>query len=218
MGVVEASESGGRERAPAQVQASMGRGSCSTFPATDSSGPALPWATNRGRCLSRRLSVRAPVLAAACCPRGPGLPDPACQGPRLRWWALGRRRGQATPRLPRAAVPATLVHRGERPNARPGQDHRPAGRAGDSACRTEPRGVSRVTDEIGVAWPTVMRMLRTTLALDTGVERRHVRHLGIDEHRFPVLCATCATPKPVRRRRVWELHQRRGRASVTLWK
>ncbi|MBE4696373.1 hypothetical protein HGI16_16965, partial [Brevibacterium casei] len=24
----------------------------------------------------------------------------------------------------------------------------------------------------------------TTLDLDTGVDRRHVRHLGIDEHRF----------------------------------
>lgn len=53
-----------------------------------------------------------------------------------------------------------------------------------SACRSEPRAVSRVADEAALAWPTVMRMLTTTVDLDTGVDRRHVRHLGIDEHRF----------------------------------
>jgi transposase len=53
-----------------------------------------------------------------------------------------------------------------------------------SACRAEPRAVSRVAHEAHLAWPTVMRMLTTTLDLDTGVDRRHVRHLGIDEHRF----------------------------------
>ena len=35
-----------------------------------------------------------------------------------------------------------------------------------------------------MSWPTVMRMLTTTLDLDTGVDRRHVKRLGIDEHRF----------------------------------
>lgn len=53
-----------------------------------------------------------------------------------------------------------------------------------SACRAEPRAVSRVAHEAGLAWPTVMRMLTTTLDLDGGVDRRHVRRLGIDEHRF----------------------------------
>ena len=53
-----------------------------------------------------------------------------------------------------------------------------------SACRAEPRAVSRVAHEAHLSWPTVMRMLTTTLDLDTGVDRRHVRHLGIDEHRF----------------------------------
>lgn len=53
-----------------------------------------------------------------------------------------------------------------------------------TACRAEPRAVSRVAHEAHLSWPTVMRMLTTTLDLDTGVDRRHVRHLGIDEHRF----------------------------------
>lgn len=53
-----------------------------------------------------------------------------------------------------------------------------------TACRAEPRAVSRVAHEAGLSWPTVMRMLTTTVDLDTGVDRRHVRHLGIDEHRF----------------------------------
>ena len=45
-----------------------------------------------------------------------------------------------------------------------------------TACRAEPRAVSRVAHEAHLSWPTVMRML-TTLDLDTGVDRRHVRHL-----------------------------------------
>ncbi|ANS79341.1 Mobile element protein [Serinicoccus hydrothermalis] len=53
-----------------------------------------------------------------------------------------------------------------------------------SACRAEPRAVSRVADEAALSWPTVMRMLTTTVDLDTGVDRRHVARLGIDEHRF----------------------------------
>ncbi|AXH94828.1 ISL3 family transposase [Ornithinimicrobium avium] len=53
-----------------------------------------------------------------------------------------------------------------------------------TACRAEPRAVSRVADEVALAWPTVMRMLTSTLDLDSGVDRRHVAHLGIDEHRF----------------------------------
>lgn len=53
-----------------------------------------------------------------------------------------------------------------------------------SACRSEPRAVSRVAHEADLSWPTVMRMLTSTLDLDTGVDRRHVKHLGIDEHRF----------------------------------
>ena len=44
--------------------------------------------------------------------------------------------------------------------------------------------MSRVADEAHLSWPTVMRMLTTTLDLDTGVDRRHVKRLGIDEHRF----------------------------------
>ena len=66
-----------------------------------------------------------------------------------------------------------------------------------TACRAEPRAVSRVAHEAHLSWPTVMRMLTTTLDLDTGVDRRHVRHLGIDEHRSAP-CATCATRTPTR--------------------
>jgi transposase len=53
-----------------------------------------------------------------------------------------------------------------------------------TACRAEPRAVSRVAHEAGLAWPTVMRLLTSTIDLTTGVDRRHVRRLGIDEHRF----------------------------------
>ena len=53
-----------------------------------------------------------------------------------------------------------------------------------TGCRAEPRAVSRVAHEAGLAWPTVMRLLTSTIDLSTGVDRRHVRRLGIDEHRF----------------------------------
>ncbi len=53
-----------------------------------------------------------------------------------------------------------------------------------TACRAEPRAVSRVAHEAGLAWPTVMRLLTGTVDLTAGVDRRHVRWLGIDEHRF----------------------------------
>ena len=53
-----------------------------------------------------------------------------------------------------------------------------------TACRAEPRAVSRVAHEAGLAWPTVMRLLTSTIDLSSGVDHRHVRHLGIDEHRF----------------------------------
>ncbi|SOC57765.1 Transposase [Ornithinimicrobium cerasi] len=44
--------------------------------------------------------------------------------------------------------------------------------------------MSRVAHKAGLSWSTVMRMLTTTLDLDSGVDHRHVRHLGVDEHRF----------------------------------
>jgi hypothetical protein len=53
-----------------------------------------------------------------------------------------------------------------------------------TALRAEPRAVSRVADETGLAWPTVMRLLAATVDLASGVDGRHVRRLGIDEHRF----------------------------------
>jgi transposase len=53
-----------------------------------------------------------------------------------------------------------------------------------SACRAEPRAVSRVAGEAGLSWPTVMRLLTSTIDLTGQVDTRHVRRLGIDEHRF----------------------------------
>jgi transposase len=53
-----------------------------------------------------------------------------------------------------------------------------------TACRAEPRAVSRVADEAGLTWPTVMRLLTCTIDLVTAVDTRHVQRLGIDEHRF----------------------------------
>lgn len=53
-----------------------------------------------------------------------------------------------------------------------------------TACRREPRALSRVADEAGLAWPTVMRLLAATVDLTRAVDTRHVQRLGIDEHRF----------------------------------
>ena len=53
------------------------------------------------------------------------------------------------------------------------------------ACRAEPRAVSRVAHEAGLSWPTVMRLLTSTIDVRGGhVDLRHIRRLGIDEHRF----------------------------------
>lgn len=52
------------------------------------------------------------------------------------------------------------------------------------ACRAEPRAVSRVAHEAGLSWPTVMRLLTSTIDLTGQVDLRHIRRLGIDEHRF----------------------------------
>ena len=54
-----------------------------------------------------------------------------------------------------------------------------------TAARLEPRAVSRVADEAGLSWPTVMRLLTATIDVHGGqVDTRHVHRLGIDEHRF----------------------------------
>ena len=53
-----------------------------------------------------------------------------------------------------------------------------------SACRAEPRAVSRVAEQAGLSWPTVMRLLTSTIDLTGQVDLRHIRRLGIDEHRF----------------------------------
>ncbi|TQS88265.1 ISL3 family transposase [Arthrobacter sp. TS-15] len=49
---------------------------------------------------------------------------------------------------------------------------------------TELRAVSRVAAAAGVSWTTVMRVTADTAVLDGGVDRRLVRRLGVDEHRF----------------------------------
>lgn len=49
---------------------------------------------------------------------------------------------------------------------------------------TELRAVSRVAAAAGVSWTAVMRVTADTAVLDGGVDRRLVRRLGVDEHRF----------------------------------
>lgn len=44
--------------------------------------------------------------------------------------------------------------------------------------------VSRVAAASGVSWTTAMRVMEDTAVLDGGVDRRLVRRLGVDEHRF----------------------------------
>ena len=54
-----------------------------------------------------------------------------------------------------------------------------------TALSTELRAVSRVAAAAGVSWTTVMRVTADTAVLDGGVDnRRLVRRLGVDEHRF----------------------------------
>ena len=48
----------------------------------------------------------------------------------------------------------------------------------------ELRAVSRVAAASGVSWTTVMRVMEDTAVVDGGVDRRLVRRLGVDEHRF----------------------------------
>ncbi|RNL48235.1 ISL3 family transposase, partial [Arthrobacter oryzae] len=48
----------------------------------------------------------------------------------------------------------------------------------------ELRAVSRVAGTSGVSWTTVMRVMEDTAVVDGGVDRRLVRRLGVDEHRF----------------------------------
>jgi transposase len=48
----------------------------------------------------------------------------------------------------------------------------------------ELRAVSRVASQAGVSWTTAMRIVSGTAALEGNVDRRLVRRLGVDEHRF----------------------------------
>ncbi|MBP1232507.1 transposase [Arthrobacter sp. PvP102] len=49
---------------------------------------------------------------------------------------------------------------------------------------TELRAVSRVAAAAGVSWTTVMRVTADTAVLDGGADRRLIRRLVVDEHRF----------------------------------
>jgi transposase len=53
-----------------------------------------------------------------------------------------------------------------------------------SGLSAELRAVSRVAAASWVSWTTVMRVMANTAVLDGGVDRRLVRRLGVDEHRF----------------------------------
>ncbi|WP_422387513.1 ISL3 family transposase [Arthrobacter sulfonylureivorans] len=52
------------------------------------------------------------------------------------------------------------------------------------ALAAELRAVSRVASQAGVSWTTAMRIVSGTAALEGNVDRRLVRRLGVDEHRF----------------------------------
>ena len=58
-----------------------------------------------------------------------------------------------------------------------------AGRVVD-ALATEPRSVSAVGAEVGVSWPTVMRLVAATVTAVHDPDAVAVRRLGVDEHRF----------------------------------
>ncbi len=52
------------------------------------------------------------------------------------------------------------------------------------ALAVEPRSVSAVADEVGVSWPTVMRLVAATVSAVHDPDAVAVRRLGVDEHRF----------------------------------
>ncbi|HLS25833.1 MAG TPA: helix-turn-helix domain-containing protein [Beutenbergiaceae bacterium] len=52
------------------------------------------------------------------------------------------------------------------------------------ALRCEPRAVAGVAGQHAVSWTTVMRLATSTIDVEGHADFRHVRHLGIDEHRF----------------------------------
>ena len=52
------------------------------------------------------------------------------------------------------------------------------------ALAVEPRAVSAVADEVGISWPTVMRLVAATVTAVHDPDQVVVRRLGIDEHRF----------------------------------
>lgn len=53
-----------------------------------------------------------------------------------------------------------------------------------SALATEPRSVLAVAAEVGISWPTVMRLVAATVTAVHDPDAVAVRRLGIDEHRF----------------------------------
>lgn len=53
-----------------------------------------------------------------------------------------------------------------------------------NALRVEPRAVSGVAAQHELSWTTTMRLVSSTVDVDGHADYRHVRHLGVDEHRF----------------------------------
>ncbi len=53
-----------------------------------------------------------------------------------------------------------------------------------NALAVEPRAVSGVAAGHELSWTTTMRLVATTIDVDGHADYRHVRHLGVDEHRF----------------------------------
>jgi transposase len=53
-----------------------------------------------------------------------------------------------------------------------------------NALRVEPRAVSGVAAQHELSWTTTMRLVSSTVDVDGHADYRHVRRLGVDEHRF----------------------------------
>ena len=106
--------------------------------------------------------------------------DVPCGGDRLDVLVRKRRYACAEPDCPRR----TFTERTDQLPARARVTTRLAEQV-IGACRAEPRAVSRVAHEAGLSWPTVMQLLTSTIDVRGGhVDTRHIRRLGIDEHRF----------------------------------
>lgn len=72
-----------------------------------------------------------------------------------------------------------------------------------AAASAELRAVTGLAAAGQVSWTTVMRILGATARVDGDIDRRLVRSLGIDEHRFRTVCYLADEKGRVRRVEPW---------------